>query len=147
MQQHLSFHSLIATRRLIRLLRIVTDRPSRNTTSVFSSVPSIFGSWIAMSISVMFFNKAARSPASSPTTTRFALIMADAHVLTTPIIPDYDDCPYDLEGNSLLPPSNISPMIIDAGEAAKSRRRGRLNARFFPTVALMNETVVCSATP
>ncbi|KAG8940656.1 hypothetical protein FRC03_005204, partial [Tulasnella sp. 419] len=57
MQQHISFHSLIATRRLIRLLRIVTDRPSRNTTSFFSSVPFIFGSWIAISISVMFFKK------------------------------------------------------------------------------------------
>ncbi|KAG8909403.1 hypothetical protein FRC02_007801 [Tulasnella sp. 418] len=38
-------------------------------------------------------------------------------------------------------------MIIEAGETAKSRRRGRLNARSSPTVALANETVICTAAP
>ncbi|KAG8909444.1 hypothetical protein FRC02_007789 [Tulasnella sp. 418] len=73
--------------------------------------------------------------------------MAETLVLSTPHNPDFDEYPYDTNGNSILPPSNVSSMIVEAGEAAKSRRRGRLNARSFPTVALANETVICTAAP
>ncbi|KAG8961576.1 hypothetical protein FRC03_005217 [Tulasnella sp. 419] len=49
----------------------------------------------------MFFCKvAARSPVPSPTTTQSPLVMADARILTTSPIIDFDDYPYNSDGNS-----------------------------------------------
>ncbi|KAG8910110.1 hypothetical protein FRC02_007383 [Tulasnella sp. 418] len=94
----------------------------------------------------MFFSKVFQKNSTHlPTSAQPAFVMAGTHVLTTSPILDFDDYPYDADGKSLLPPTNISSMIIDAGEAAKSRRRGRLSARSPPTVALVNESVICEA--
>ncbi|KAG8909217.1 hypothetical protein FRC02_007936 [Tulasnella sp. 418] len=94
----------------------------------------------------MFFSKVFQKNSTHlPTSAQPAFVMAETHVLTTSPILDFDDYPYDADGKSLLPPTNISSMVIDAGEAAKSRRRGRLSSRSLPTVALVNETVICEA--